>query len=229
MNLVKKVGKSFLRKMLKAEFEAQTYEPNERCVEYRFVFEAITRLAPQTILDVGTGKTALPHLMQTCGVKVTATDNIFDYWSKFGMFNRHFYVIDDDITKSKMDSTFDLITCISTLEHIVRFDDAMANMARLLNPNGHLILTCPFTANHYVDNVYQLPGSCVDPNVGYICQSFAQKNLDQWLKVTGLTVVQQEYWQCYKGKAWSVGEAVHPPKKVGPTELHQLTCLLLKR
>jgi len=103
---VRETGKAYLRKMLYDEYVNQAYDPNERCVEYRFVFDVITKTAPETVLDVGTGKTALPHLIQTCGLKVTATDNIYDYWSKFGMFNRHFYVIDDDITTTEINPDF---------------------------------------------------------------------------------------------------------------------------
>ena len=196
---VRETGKAYLRKMLHGEYVNQAYEPNERCVEYRFVFEAITKTAPETVLDIGTGKTALPHLMQSCGLKVTATDNIYDYWSKSGMFNRHFYVIDDDITKSRLTQTFGMVTCISTLEHIAGFESAVENMARLLKPGGHLVLTCPYTENTYVDNVYQRPGSSVNPEVTYICQSFCRVNVDRWLSQHRLTIVQQEYWQCFDG------------------------------
>lgn len=226
---VRETGKVYLRKMLKKEYDVQTYEPNERCVEYRFVFEAITTTAPETVLDIGTGKTALPHLMQSCGLKVTATDNIYDYWSKYGMFNRHFYVIDDDITKSRLTQTFDMVTCISTLEHIADFESAVENMARLLKPGGHLVLTCPYTENMYVDNVYKRLGSSVNSEVTYICQSFSRANLDTWLSRNRMKIVQQEYWQCFDGDLWSVGKAINPPRKVSKEQKHQLTCLLIQK
>ena len=225
---VRETGKAYLRKMLYQEYIHQAYVPNERCVEYRFVFDAIIKIAPETVLDVGTGKTALPHLMQSCGLKVTAIDNIYDYWSQGGMFNRHFYIIDDDISQSKLTQTFDMVICVSTLEHIVDFESAVANMVRLLKPGGHLVLTCPYTEHKYVENVYQLSGSDVNPEVTYICQSFSRKNLNHWLSQYQLKIIDQQYWQCFAGDFWSLGQAVNPPREVAKEQKHQLTCLLLQ-
>jgi len=97
------------------EFESQAFTRlNERPIEFGFVFRKLGEIYPRTILDVGTGTTALPHLMRNCGFLVTAIDNVHDYWSS-GMINRHYHVIDDDITATRLTDTFDLITCISVL------------------------------------------------------------------------------------------------------------------
>jgi hypothetical protein len=75
----------------RSEYEAQVYRRiNERPIEYRFVFGAIRQTAPESVLDVGTGESALPSLIRTCGPVVTAIDNIRDYWPE-GMVNRHFH------------------------------------------------------------------------------------------------------------------------------------------
>ncbi|CAB5159687.1 hypothetical protein D3OALGA1CA_4965 [Olavius algarvensis associated proteobacterium Delta 3] len=92
------------------EFRLQDFSRfNERPVEYAFVLKKIGEIYPLTILDVGTGTTALPHLMRNCGCLVTATDNKRDYWPN-GMHNRHYHVIDDDITATRLSDTFDFIT-----------------------------------------------------------------------------------------------------------------------
>ncbi|GAH10357.1 unnamed protein product, partial [marine sediment metagenome] len=150
------------------EFESQTFlRFNERPIEFDFVFRKLGEIYPRTILDVGTGKTALPHLMRHCGFLVTATDNVRDHWAS-GMLNRHYHVIDDDITDTRLSDTFDLITCISVLEHIQKPDDAIRNMFSLLKTNGHLILTCPYNEKSYVKNVYELPGSSYGKGLPYI-------------------------------------------------------------
>jgi len=223
------VGKALLRKMLYGEYKAQSYSPNERSIEYGFVFNMITRLGPKSILDVGTGKSSLPHLMQICGLEVTAIDNIYDYWPKLGMFNRHYYVIDHDITKLSMQKKFDMVTCISTLEHIAQFDQAVKHMADQLSPLGHLILTCPYNEKRYVDNVYRLPGSCGRVDVGYICQAFSKGQFNSWERDFGLEVVEQHYWQCFTGEFWSQGSHVLPPRQVSTQDSHQLTCVLLRK
>ncbi len=80
--------------------------------------------------------------MRGCGALVTATDNVRDYWP-VGMFNRHYHIRDDDITATRLQEKFDLITCISTLEHIHQPALAIGNMLRLLKHGRHLILSMP--------------------------------------------------------------------------------------
>jgi len=179
------------------------------------------------ILDVGTGITALPHLMSNCGFNVTATDNVKDYWPA-GMYNRHYYVIDDDITKTKITDKFDLITCISVLEHIENADIAVKNMFSLLKPHGYIVLTCPYNEKEYVSNVYELPQSRGGENAPYICQSFSRGSLDQWLEQNNASIIAQEYWQFFEGAYWTIGDEIIPPRKVTQADPHQHTCILMQ-
>lgn len=201
---------------------------NERPVEYRFVFEQIAEFYPKTILDVGTGVTALPHLMANCGCRVTAIDNIKDYWPN-GMHNRHYYVLDDDITCSKIIEQFDMITCVSTLEHIKKFDEAVKSMFRLLVTGGHLILTFPYNDEKYCENVYQQTGSTAPKNLDYITQAFSGKELDEWAKENQATITKQEFWQFFDGDYWTIGKKLFPPKKVERSAKHQLSCIVFKK
>jgi 2-polyprenyl-3-methyl-5-hydroxy-6-metoxy-1,4-benzoquinol methylase len=162
MTTLKKVvhsaGHRYYRAVARSEYEAQVYKRiNERPIEYRFVFDAIRQVAPERVLDVGTGESALPSLMRTCGPLVTAIDNIRDYWPE-GMVNRHFHVKDEDATKA-ISGTYDLITCISVLEHVQEHDAAVRTMLGALNPGGHLVLTFPYNEGRYIENVYQLRGA----------------------------------------------------------------------
>jgi 2-polyprenyl-3-methyl-5-hydroxy-6-metoxy-1,4-benzoquinol methylase len=207
------------------EYQRQAFTAfNERPVELAFVFRKLAELYPHTILDVGSGATALPHLMRNCGPLVTATDNVRDYWPA-GMFNRHYHILDDDITATRLRQKFDLVTCISTLEHIHQPELAVRNMLRLLQPGGHLILTMPYSERSYVPNVYDLPGSSYGQGLPYITQSFSRAELDRWLADNGAEIVEQETWQCWEGEYWTVGAQIIPPRRVGVDERHQLTCL----
>lgn len=99
---VKELLNLYVMRICKSEYEQQSFTRlNERLVELAFVFKHLGRICPRKILDVGTGTTALPHLMRNCGSLVTATDNIRDYWPS-SMVNRHYYVINDDIQKLKL-------------------------------------------------------------------------------------------------------------------------------
>jgi len=211
------------------EFRRQTYaRANERPVEFAFVFRQLARLYPRSVLDIGTGTTALPHLMRNCGFLVTATDNIRDYWPS-GMVNRHYHVIDDDITNTRLRDEYDLITCVSVLEHIEDHAAAVRNMFKLLKPQGHLVLSFPYTERAYVRNVYELPGSGYGRDFSFICQSYSRREIDAWLKANDGVLVEQEFWQFWRGDFWTVGDQVLPPLKVGAEDKHQITCLLLRK
>ena len=224
------IGTSYVRYKCYREYSRQTFTGiNERPIEFAFLFGHLVRIAPTTILDVGTGTTALPHLLRNCGYIVTAIDNIRDYWPA-GMVNRHYHIINDDIVHSKISELFDLITCISTLEHIKEHQAAVRSMWERLKKGGHLILTCPYTESTYVENVYALPESSVVNNQPvFTTQSYSRKELTSWLDRTDFEIVVQEYWRFFDGAFWTCGEKIVPPVRSNVTGPHQLTCLLLRK
>ncbi len=219
-------GNRYCQTVARSEYQAQSYRrANERAIEYGFVFEAIRDLAPRTILDVGTGLSALPSLMRTCGPVVTAIDNVRDYWPA-GMVNRHFFVRDEDTTQS-ISGSYDLITCVSVLEHIQSCDAAVDVMLRALNPGGHLVLTFPYNENRYIPNVYALPEAGYGQDLPYAAQVYSRAELDRWF--CGARIVKQEYWQVFSGPFWTFGELLQPPRCTTVDQLHQLTCLLISK
>ena len=225
-NIVHSAGRRYCRVVVQSEYEDQSFRRiNERPIEYRFVFEAITQLGPKTVLDVGTGLSALPSLIRTSGPVVTAIDNIRDYWPE-GMDNRHFHVKDEDATRA-ISGSYDLITCISVLEHIQAHDDAIRVMLGALNPGGHLVLTFPFNEKQYIPNVYALPGAGYGKDLPYIAQVYSRKELDQWF--AGASIVRQEYWRVFSGEFWTFGETLRPPVQTDREDLHQLTCLVVRK
>jgi 2-polyprenyl-3-methyl-5-hydroxy-6-metoxy-1,4-benzoquinol methylase len=188
----------------------------------------LVRTGAKTVLDVGTGDTALPHLLRSCGCHVTAIDNVADFWPH-GLINRHWCVLNDDIRKPKMKGPFDLVTCISVIEHIKDHLSAMKGMASLVAPNGYLVLTTPYSEQQGVPNVYAEQGAAYGQDATYICRSSSRKELTQWLDTTGTRIVIQEYWRCWTGPFWTQGERCLVPEQAAAEEAHQLTCLLLQR
>ncbi len=227
--IIKKILNIYPDWLCKREYKAQKFHRfNERPVEFGFVFLKLAEIYPLKVLDVGTGTTSLPHMINRCGFIVTAIDNVRDYWP-VGMNNRHYHIIDDDITKTTLKEKFDFITCISVLEHIHNADDAIKNMFSLLNSNGHIILTFPYSEKKFVRNVYELPGSSYGQGSPYITQSFSRVDIDRWLSVNNGSIIEQEYWQFWDGEHWTVGNQLIPPKKVMVNEKHQLTCILIRK
>ena len=227
--LIKKIGNLYIRLWCRREFRSQKYVAfNERPVEYRFLFEQLIRYCPRRILDVGTGSTALPHIMKTCGFVVTAIDNIRDFWPK-GFTNRHFYVIDDDIRSPSLRGSYDMITCISVLEHIMDHHRAVRSMFKLLKDDGHLILTFPYNEKRYCRNVYESEGSGAPKNLPYVTQAFSRDEVEEWIHENGASIVAQEYWRFFTGDLWTVGERLPFPERVDRSEPHQITCILLEK
>jgi SAM-dependent methyltransferase len=226
--MLRQVANALGSAKLKAEHDAQKFSRlNERPAEFAFVFRAINRCAPKSILDVGTGTTALPALMSNCGPVVTAIDNIRDYWPS-GMTNRHWYVLDDDIQHPTLSKTFDMVTCISTLEHIKQYDAAVRAMMALLNPGGHLVITGPYTHGFHIDDCYRAPGA--DPGLAaqqYIGNSYSGEDLERWLGYGG-ELVEAEYWRGFTGKHWALGERIAPPQAAS-VDSGNHACLLIRR
>jgi SAM-dependent methyltransferase len=201
---------------------------NERPIEYGFAFKWLAKICPEEVLDVGSGNGSWPHIMADCGFRVTAIDKITGYW-KGDFFNRHYHIINDDITKSKLTKEFDFITCLSVLEHIPNHQDAIDGIFSLLKPGGHLVLTFPYNEERYVDNVYELPGAGYGQDYSCICQVFSRKEIDAWLKDKPAKVIDHEYYDIFGGDLWTFGERVYPPCKVEKGQKCHLTCVLIQK
>lgn len=229
MFLFRKVKQSCLNYINLRDSKISPPPFNERLIEYSFALRKACETYPKKVLDVGTGTTALPSLLKAAGCEVLAIDNIIDYWPA-GMVNKHFYVVNDDITNTHLDERFDLITCISVLEHIDQFDAAIKNMSKLLNKNGILVLTCPYNEKNYCENVYDLDGSNAKGlKLAFKTRAFSRKNIISWETENSLKLVDQEFWQFFSGAYWTQGERVIPPVKTSADDKHQIACFAFKK
>lgn len=229
-NVVHHIGHTYQRWALKREYEAQRFRRhNERPMEFSFVLRAVGKVAPKTLLDVGTGTTALPAAIANCGVVVTAIDNITDYWEE-GMINRHWHVLQDDIQAPQIAKQFDMVTCISVLEHIKDHSSAMRHMLRLVKPGGYMVLSCPYTDREFVPDTYRQPGA--DPESAkqvYICNSYSRAELDSWLKDGNAELIEAEYWKGFTGKHWAMGTRIAPPQPSTLDGDHNHACFLIRK
>lgn len=227
--IVHKLGRAYINRVVTNEVRSHTFtRHNERPLEFGFVFQQIAALRPVTVLDVGTGTTALPHLMASCGCVVTAIDNVKDYWDA-GMVNRHWLVLDDDIRHPKLADQFDMVTCVSVIEHIEDHLTAFKNMIGLLKPGGHLVVTTQYSELNPVPNVYKLQGAAYGQDAPYICRSTSRRELDEWIRQTGAELVKQEFYRLWTGPVWTQGEYLPTPKRVTQNDAHQLSLMLFRR
>ncbi|MHC4166252.1 MAG: class I SAM-dependent methyltransferase [Planctomycetota bacterium] len=223
------LGRWFLHPMLLLEWKrSHLKQINERAAEYGFALKWLLKNCPVEVLDVGAGRTSWPHLMANCGFRVTAIDKIKDYW-KSGFFNRHYYIINSDITRLNINKQFDFITCISVIEHIPNHKDAFDGMLGLLKPGGHLVLTFPYNEKQYIDNVYKLPDVGYGRDYPFICQVLSRRQIDEWLADNPAKIIDQEYYEIFSGDLWAFGERIRPPKKVEKERKCHLTCLVIQK
>ena len=233
MSTVKGLAKAAVKQafslVTKREFELQRWSKrNERPIEYAFALDVLRDACPQSVLDVGTGTTAWPSLLRTCGYVVTAIDNVQDYWPA-GMFNRHWHVLNDDIRAPKSRTQHDAITCLSVLEHIEESAAAVQGMFSLLKPGGSLIITCPYKEDEYVPNAYALPRAGYGQNAPYVCQQYDRSHVNRWLAENDAELVSQAYWRFFDGVYWTEGSALEPPRKTRKDRPHQISCMHFKK
>lgn len=222
-----RLGQLPLRRKLREEAGRPHFELNERAVEYSFALGALGEVKGRNVLDVGTGKSAWPHLMATCGFIVKAVDNYGSYW-RAPMVNRHFHVINEDITEPTLSERFDAVTCISVLEHIPEHRAAVSGMLGLLRSGGRLILTFPYNERCYHPNAYRHPDAGYGRHLPYIAQIYSREELDQWLADSGATLLSQELYEVFTGELWTQGERLHPPRPSSAEKPHHLACVVLE-
>jgi SAM-dependent methyltransferase len=234
MNILKSVvhraGRWYIAKICSSEFQHQAFTVhNERSIEYRFALQVLGENHPKSVLDVGAGTTAWPHLLRDCGYAVTAIDNVRDYWPE-GMVNRHWEVLDLDIVdpKDKLAKNFQAITCISVLEHIEDHARAMQNMACLLATGGVLILTTPYPHYHPYSNVYRHPDALYGKDISYICRSSSESELNEWL-ATDLKLERRELWRLFTGPVGATGQRCTWHLATQENEPHQLGCFAFRK
>jgi len=209
----------FTRPLLKYEQRKPAASwANERAVEWQFALTEIAAQYPRTILDVGSGDTAWPHLLANCGFNVRAIDVVAR--------NRHYLVERRDITNPSIVRDLppvDIVTCISTLEHIANYDTAIRHMSRL---GRRLILTFPFHWESHLDDVRRKPTSA-------LCQAFSITDVMRWCEDNDLHEGRKSFFQCWSGSTWSEGLRILPPRRVnsylGLVHLADLACIVLTR
>lgn len=118
---------------------------NERCVEIPIALAALKEASPERTLELGN---VLVHYTPRHHVVV----------DKYERGDRQVHNV--DIMDFETDGKFDLIVCVSTLEHIgwedgekdkAKIPETVDRLISLLAPGGHLIATFPIGWNDYLD------------------------------------------------------------------------------
>lgn len=127
-----------------------------RQYEYTYVFASVKEFAqrspsPVTLLDMGSGVTFFDFFLSDSIPEshVVALDSDETYTELFNEFNLlrmdhnpvHFHLQDARQYINLPDSSFDVVVCVSVLEHTDDYEKIVASVHRLLRPGGAFIVT----------------------------------------------------------------------------------------
>lgn len=113
------------------------------------VFEIVQRLPGISVFDAPTGYGALTERLLASGRTVTACDIDIEKF-KLSADRENLTLLQFDLTNPDLpvaEGTFDIVVCVEGIEHLENQWVLIRNLARLLKPSGHLILTTPNIVN----------------------------------------------------------------------------------
>lgn len=153
--ILAKFGINLFTKIFPEYFAQEPLAPSDRYLEYSFVIRNLPK-PPAKILDVGCSGSFFPLILASFGYNTYGVD-IRNYPILNKLKFNNFTFIKEDIRKTSFaDKFFDVVTVISTIEHIglsgrygMAEDSkgdkkAIKEIKRILKPKGILLLTVPF-------------------------------------------------------------------------------------
>jgi len=161
----------------------QTLESMSQAVWYnRWTVEKFKRYLQGDILEVGCGIGSFTQTLTKYGNVFAIDINKSHIERTSELLNGKAKVGFGDIELGEYffpQMSFDTVLCLNVLEHIRNDSQALSNLARLLNPDGMLILLVPAHTFLYTD---------IDCAIGHV-RRYDKKNLEYRLKEIGLEMV----------------------------------------
>lgn len=181
------------------------------CMRRDWVVSHINQYAKNHSLEVGPGSGVyLPYLSET-SVDVIAADIEpihLEHLKPLEEKYKNLKLMKDDITNTALQNTFfDFILCSEVIEHIENSQAVLNNFAKILKPDGTLVLTTPqkFSTLEVLCKIAFLPGIIQIVRLIYgeaILETghincMTEKTLSNQIQQSGFTVVKKEKFGVY--------------------------------
>jgi methionine biosynthesis protein MetW len=118
----------------------------EETLRYPDIADVIVRLRPRKLLDVGCGSGYLAKLLKARvpGLVIHGVDISTVALERARNHSDQVWQVDlDKADVSVPSEQYDTVTCIEVLEHLYDPDHALREVARVLAPGGHAVVTVP--------------------------------------------------------------------------------------
>ncbi|MCJ7805180.1 class I SAM-dependent methyltransferase [Patescibacteria group bacterium] len=157
----------FAYRLVDLEASGETASPDARIFEYSFVIGKLNSMKKGRVLDVGCSarQNFLPASLASIGWEVYGID-VREFKLRFPNFH---FVLEDITNTHCPDNFFDVVCALSTLEHIglggrwgITSDDpdgdikAVAQIKRILRPNGTFLVTVPYGRRRIVGSLHKV-------------------------------------------------------------------------
>jgi 2-polyprenyl-3-methyl-5-hydroxy-6-metoxy-1,4-benzoquinol methylase len=137
-----------LQDINKKSWECRQKESNKKykfANRFKIAYERLDHHKPRFWLDIGTGNGYLPSLLRDrlSGTLIIGIDFVREILREAKDLNQCLQVDIDRTFLPFRDHSFDMITCMDVLEHLILPDKLLHEINRVLKPGGHCLLSVP--------------------------------------------------------------------------------------
>lgn len=168
---------------------------------YRWILDLLQPRAGYRLLDVACGQGRLVQLARARGLDAVGIDLSWAAVVK-GVTDPARVMVADGQRLPFCDQSFDYITCIGSLEHYVDVATGVAEMARLLTPQGKACILLPNLFSVFGNILHAWHTGCMVDD-GQPIQRFATRC--EWqnvLHANGLRVIATYKYECEPPRTW---------------------------
>lgn len=165
---------------------------NWRCLDktrpwYQHALKLIDKERDEKILDLGAGNGEFTQILKKINKRVIAADSSLIYCQKLKKKKINCVLADFNKKLPFGNNYFDGVVCLEVIEHIVKAEDFLQEICRILKKNGWLVISTPnisWVGYRWLTLFGQVPFK-----EGYHLRYFNYYSLKEKLKIAGFDLI----------------------------------------